>query len=500
MKFNAPLLTLALLALVPSGPALAEPLAAAVPEPAQAASQIRFITDHVGTFNGRRVRYSATVEETLVAGDANLPAVRFVTTAYVRQGGEAASRPVIFLFNGGPSTASSWLHMGGFGPRRISAPQDVTAPVPQPYRAVDNSQSLLDVADLVFIDPAETGFSRVAQGGDRNAVYTADGDAESVARFIETWLAANGREGSPRYLIAESYGTIRAALVAGRLSMRAPLDGVILLGQAVNIVETTQRAGNALGYATNLPSLAAIAAWHGRVEAGEGGIPALVDRVWTFAMGDYLQALHRGADLSDAERRAIAEQLEAFTGIGADYYLAHDLIISKVDFRKELLRSEGLILGVYDARYTGPAPVAGQRGGDPFEKVSAMVPVLLAEHMTRELGVTLPMSEYRSGAPGADQWGWSPTGGMGGPFSDFDYAAQITRAMEASPDFRLMIGTGRYDTTTTIGPARYLALQAGEARDRITLHDYEGGHMAYTNADALKAMSDDVRAFIAAGR
>jgi carboxypeptidase C (cathepsin A) len=468
---------------------------------ASASAPLRFVTDHEGTFNGQRVRYTATVDETVIRGDQVVPAVRFVTTAYVRQGGtNAARRPVVFLFNGGPSTSSAWLHMGGFGPRRISAPQDVAAQVPQPYQAVDNVHSLLDVADLVFIDPAETGFSRVLPGGDRSAVYTANGDAESVARFVETWLTANGREESPRYLIAESYGTIRAALMAGLLSERAPLDGVILFGQAVNIVETTQRVGNALSYATNLPTLAAIAAWHGRAQIGEGGIRSVVDDAWAFAMGDYLQALHRRADLSDAERLAIAERLEAFTGVGADYYMAHDLIISKVDFRKELLRSEGLVIGVYDARYTGPAPAAGQRSPDPFNKVAAMVPALLAEHFTRELGVTLSMADYRDSAPGTDAWGWSPTGGMGGPFSDFDYAGQIRRAMKANPDFRMMIGTGRFDTTTTIGPARYVALQMEEAEGRITLQEYDGGHMAYTNEEALKAMSDDVRAFIAAGR
>jgi len=467
------------------------------PAAAAAPASESFVTRHTGTFNGQKVKYVATVGETTLRNATGEPTIGFVTTAYVGEGlKDKASRPVIFLFNGGPSSASAWLHMGAFGPRRISPPQDVTAEVPKPYKVVDNAYSLLDVADLVFVDPAETGFTRVQPAGKRADFYQVDGDAKSVSGFVEAWLKANGREASPKYVLGESYGTIRAALMAGQLAKTTPLDGVILMGQAVNMMETSQRPGNAVSFATNITALAAVAAYHGRADTGGKTIAAFVDDAYAFGMNEYLPALVKGQDLPAAERQAIARKLQAFTGISADYYLTHDLIISKVDFVSELLKDKGQVLGMYDARYAGPAAAPGARPADPFGKVMDMVKPSLDAYMTEQLKVTRPMAEYRSFAPETLGWGWSPTSGIGGPFNDFDYQANFGLALKANPKFRLMIGTGYYDTTTTIGPARYLKSHGTLPAERVVLHDYEGGHMAYTNEDALKAFSNDVRAFV----
>ncbi|HEY9236967.1 MULTISPECIES: S10 family peptidase [Phenylobacterium] len=475
------------------------PLAHARNAPAalEQAAPIAFATHHSGTFNGQKIKYLATVGETIVNNDEGEPVVRFVTTSYVREGvKDQASRPVIFLFNGGPSTASAWLRMGAFGPRRISAPQDPKAEIPKPYKVVDNTYTVLDVADLVFIDPPETGFSRVLPAGKRADFYEVDGDAAAVSRFVETWLKANGREASPKYLLAESYGTLRATVMAGDLAKTMPLDGVMLFGQAVNMIETSQRPGNPISFATNITALAAIAAYHGRADTQGKPIAEFVDEAYAFGMGEYLQALVKGNELPAAERQRIAQRLQAFTGISADYYLAHDLIISKVDFVKELLKDQGQVLGMYDARYAGPAAAPGQRPTDPFGKVSDMVEPALKEHLAKDLGVTLPASDYRMAAPDTRNWDWSPTSGIGGPFNDFDYQANFAAALKAKPDFRLMIGTGLYDTTTTVGPARYLKAKGVLPPDRVQLRQYEGGHMSYTNEDALKAMTSDVRAFV----
>ena len=431
-----------------------------------------------------------------VTDPAGVPTISFVTTSYVRQGvKDIAKRPVVFLFNGGPSSASLWLHMGAFGPKRIVVPQDVAAPVPQPYSATDNPYTVLDAADLVFIDPPETGFSRVLPGGKREEVYTANGDAKAVSRFVEVWIKANGREASPKFVLGESYGTIRAALMAGELAKTMPLDGVVLMGQAVNMIETSQRAVNPIAYGTNLPALAAIAAYHGRADTKGKAIAEVIDEAYAFGMADYVQALTAGDTLPPAERRRVAERLAAMTGIGADYYMANRLMITKVDFRQELLKDKGLLLGMYDGRYTGPAAQPGQRAADPFDKVSAMVAPLMREHL-KSLGVTLPLEDYRPLAPGTQGWLYNPTGGAGGPFNDYDYPRVLGAAFKANPNFRLLIGTGIYDLTTTVGPARYMAAQAGFPADRVTLTQYEGGHMAYTNEPALKAFTSDVRAFV----
>lgn len=465
----------------------------------EAGTPIRFVSHHRGVFNGRAIEYSAAVEETLTPAVEGAPACRIVTTAYVRQPVDPR-RPVIFLFNGGPISASSYLHIGGFGPKRYDPPTDVTADIPTPYALADNAESVLDVADIVFFDPAETGFSRVIDPSQRQAAYSDDGDSRIASAFVETWLRDKGREASPRYVLGESYGTLRAAMMAGHLSETRPLDGVMLMGQALNMIETSQRSRNIVSYATNLPALTAIAAFHGRIETGGLPVSALVDEAWAFGMGDYLDALRQGNDLPTAQRQAIARRLTQLTGIPSAYYLEHRLIITKEDFCVELLRDQGRILGVYDARYSGSAPKAGERAADPYGKVNAMIGPLLRRHMTETLGVTLPMDDYRGAAPRIGAWGYKPSAGAGGPFDDYHYDGGIERAMAARPDFRLLIGTGIYDTTTTLGPARYLVAQAAYPAERVTLREYDGGHMAYSNPEARRAMAADIRAFVAGDR
>lgn len=453
-----------------------------------------FVTRHSGRFNGRRVDYVATVAETVVNDADGNPAARFVSTAYVRRDA-AASRPVVFAFNGGPSSSSATLHMLALGPKRALVAQDLSAPEPAPQR-VDNPDAILDVADLVMIDPAETGFSRVLPGADRSYFYSVDGDARSVADFVLQWSRDNGREASPKYVLGESYGSIRATVMAGLLAADSPLAGVFLFGQASNMIETSQRAKNALAYATNLPALAAIAAYHGRAERSDRPVSEIIEESYAWGMGDYLQALVRGYDLPAAERAAVAARLQALTGISADYYLANDLAITKVAFAQELLKDQGLRLGTYDARYVDRIPGPGERLPDPSAKPMQAIQPTMLEHYAQFLNVPWPAEDYRPSAPDTRGWEWNGTLGPGGPFLDFDYPAELDKAFAANPDFRLMIGTGVYDLTTTVGPARYMVTRSAWPRDRVIQREYVGGHMAYTDEATLKAFNDDIRRFV----
>ena len=466
---------------------------------AQAAEGGRFITRHTGVFNGQKVDYVATVGETLVAGADGQPIARFVCTSYVKAGADPATRPVLFAFNGGPSSSSATLHMVALGPRRIVVAQDPKAPSLGP-KLTDNIDTVLDVADLVFIDPAETGFSRVLPAGKTPWFYSVEGDAQSVSDFVVAWIKANGREASPKYVLGESYGTMRAALMAGQLAKAMPLEGAFLFGQAVNMIETSQRAKNVLAYAANLTALAAVAAYHGRAPAWKGqSMNAVVDGAYDWGMTEYLQALLQGHDLPPAKRRKVAAKLQAMTGVSADYYLANDLQITKIAFLRELLKDQNQLLGMYDARYVGPAPAAGQRPADPFAAVTAAIqPAMLAHYET--LGVTWPASEYRGQAPNTGGWAWNGTLGPGGPFLDYDYQARIGAAFAANPKFRLMIGTGIYDLTTTVGPARYLVTKSDWPRERVFQRQYVGGHMAYTHEPSLKAFTGDIRAWVRGGK
>ena len=473
------------------------PLAAG---PVRAAENGPFVTRHSGVFNGLKVDYVATVGETVLNGADDQPTVRFVCTSYVKAGGDPARRPVLFAFNGGPSSSSATLHMVALGPKRIAVAQEPKAPALPPAMA-DNPLTVLDVADLVFIDPAETGFSRILPGGKRDYFYSIGGDSQSVSDFIVAWIRANGREASPKYVLGESYGTQRAAFMAGQLAPIMPLDGLFLFGQAVNMIETSQRAKNALAYATNLPALCAVAAYHGKAPAWKGqSMEAVVDRSYAWGMGEYLQALLQGYDLPEAKRRRVADRLQAMTGVGADYYLANDLAITKIAFLRELLKAEGQVLGMYDARYVGPAAKPGERGADPFMATIEPITPMMREHLSRNLGVTWPVSDYRPYAPDTHTWTWGGTLGPGGPFLDYDYPSRIDPAFKANPDFRLMIGTGIYDLTTTVGPARYLVTRSNWPRDRVFQRQYVGGHMAYTHIPSHKAFTDDIRAWVTGGR
>jgi carboxypeptidase C (cathepsin A) len=465
--------------------------------PALAAEGGPFVSKHSGAFNGRRVDYVATVAATTINGADGQPAVRFVTTSYTAAGVDAGKRPVLFAFNGGPSSSSSTLHMVALGPQRIAVAQDPKAPAPTASMA-DNPLTVLDVADIVFIDPAETGFSRILPGGKKDYFYSLEGDSQSVSDLIVAWSRANGREASPKYVLGESYGTQRAAFMAGQLAKVLPLDGVFLFGQAVNMIETSQRAKNVLAYATNLPALAAIAAYHGKAPRPKS-YAALADETYAWGMGEYLQALLQGYDLPAARRNAIAGKLAALTGISAEYYLANDLQITKMAFARELLKADGLMLAQYDARYVGPLPAAGQRPADPFDKVRAGIEPMMQRHLRENLGVTWDVADYRPAAPGAGAWTWAPTLGPGGPFLDYDYPARLVPAFKANPRFRLMIGTGYFDLTTTLGPARYLVTKSDYPRDRVAQRQYFGGHMAYSHAETHKAFTDDIRAWVGGG-
>lgn len=474
--------------------------AAAEPAPPDGRS---FVTEHRGVFNGNSVVYVASIAPTMVAGKDGAPAARFYSTAYVRKGGDRNRRPVLFIWSGGPSGASIPFHMAGFGPKRLVVPTDATAPVEPPFEAVHNAHTLLDVADLVFVDPAETGFSRILPGGDRSYFYSVEGDGASVAQFIRQWLADNGRLKSPRYIMGASYGTVRAGPVASILAESdTPLDGVILVSQATNVVETTQRKANLVGYASNMPQLAAIAWFHGRTAYQDISVFDLIEQVNAYSMGEYLAAIAKGRDISEDEKRAVAARMAGFTGLSEAYYLDNSLIVSKSAFRQELLKDKGLVLNGNDARYAFPP---GEGAPNPPTTGASAVH---ARHLAEFLKVDAPDGAYRAAAPETGGWDYGgsstlshqkvPIGAPRSVFSDFDWAGDIAKAFHANPTFRLMIATGVYDTLTTAGPARLLAADIRYPAGRVSFHEYEGGHAFYSNDDEFKRFADDIRAFLTA--
>lgn len=460
-----------------------------------ALAQVQARSEQAVKVAGKTVKVQAEVGLVPVASK---PGKQDATAGYISYTGPArADRPVLFIFNGGPGAASAYLNMGALGPMRAQVPQDPAAPLPDQASVAANPATLLDLADLVFLDPPGTGFSSFADDADRSVYQSVKGDADAVAQLALAWLAAHGRSGAPLYILGESYGTIRAAAMVEALRLRDPalqVRGVLLLGQALNMIETSQRPDNVITYPISLPTLAAIACYHHKR-------PATCDPAQSAAEATafgpiYLNALFRGAALDAATRAEIAAKLEDLTGIPRAYYLAHDLRISKEQFRTELLRAEGKVLGRYDARYTAPRPAnAGEIvGPDAFSPVSDLYGKAVLGELKR-IGVADP-SAYKVIARFPGDWAY---GAGDSPFNDWPFMAQLEKNMAANPKLRLFVGTGLFDLTTTVGAADYLFAQSSLPAERYRNARYPAGHVAYSDDASWQKLVADIRAFLIAG-
>lgn len=452
------------------------------------------VTKHKGRFGGQQIAYTATVEGiTISTGDHE--GARIVSFAYTRDKAEPAKRPVMFLFNGGPIVASQYLHIGGIGPKRVSYPDDVRAD-PATFKLIDNIYSPLDAVDMVFVDPASTGYSRVAPGIDPKVYFSVKADARQFAAFIRAWLKQYGRQGSPVYLAGESYGTNRAAEIAAQLAEgpdRLPLAGVFLFGQAVNIVEYSQRPANIVSYVASLPTIAAIAWYHGKADRKGRSFETFLAEVRGFAKGEYLTTLYQGSAASAADKGRIAERLAEYSGIPARWYLANDLKITKERYRVELLKDQGLLLGRADARYTARITDKGNEP-DPSDVLIQGVQKFFPLYLRGDLNVDWSDPYVPAVAiPSLEGWTW---GDGASPFADWPYYKGIGKMMRLNPRFRLLVGNGMFDTQTTMGAAELLATQSGYDPARVTLRYYYGGHTGYSVAATAEAIGDDIRALV----
>jgi len=389
--------------------------------------------------------------------------------------------------------------MGLLGPRVIAFGNELQPETSPPYRLADNPHSLLDVADIVLFDPPGTGFSRVLNGSEAARFYGVRQDAETLVRFIEDWILEYGRWNSPRFLMGESYGTIRAA-VAAKLLAGGPmnsgnmegltLNGVILLGLALD------RGSGELSLATALPTLAATAWFHGKIDGG-ATLEQHVAAARQFAADAYLGALFAGALLEEREREEVAGRLAELTGLPEDFVLERDLRISPDAFASELLRGKGLDVGRYDARYTLPSASSGD---DPVADDPAMaqyVPGYVAAlntYMRDELGVEID-ERYEVIAFRDVNFRWDWGFGPGVP-SNRNFAEDLAIAMRRNPSLRLFAGSGYYDLVTTMGAAEYAMSHLGPVQDRIVVRNYESGHAPYQGPESRGALASDLRAFI----
>ncbi len=466
-----------------------------------------FETSHAGVFGGQHVAYKAVVDEDFITDAAGQRTASVFTTSYIRTDmAKDVRRPVIFAFNGGPGSASLWLEMGFLGPRRVRGMGPVKTRTIPPFEITDNPDSPLDVADIVLIDPPGTGFSRVLPAGKPADFYDTDADAKMTVEVIEHWIRRNNRWNSPRYVLGESYGTIRAAVVA-RMMAGGPtqtgnmdgltLNGVILVGQAMDM---SGSAGTDGKDANLLPTLAATACYHKKI-AGDCTAAGEAAKAEAFTTGTYLKGLYAGSSMTTAERAAMVQQLAALTGLPPELIDEHNLRIGASVFTHALLAKEGMQVGMYDSRYTLPLT---PNGNDPVSDDPAMgqyVPGFVAAfnmYERGELGVSIDET-YQAISFRSVNMGWNY--GLGpGRGSDSNYAESLAIAMRRNPHLRLMVGSGYYDLVTPLGSAEYTIHHAGIPLDRTEMHVYPSGHMAYLGDEARQQIAHDVRAFITAGQ
>ncbi|MFD7870255.1 hypothetical protein ACFV3I_07115 [Microbacterium sp. NPDC059771] len=421
---------------------------------------------------------------------------------------DAPGRPVLFLTNGGPGVSSIYLHLSGIGPWRARVPVDPDDAGQPPYGIEESPSSILDVADLVFLDAPGTGFGTFADDADRSLFRTVEGDADAVAAAIGDWRDRHGRWDAPTYFLGESYGTLRAAFLATNPHSMdtAPLAGIALLGQAVNIQETQDRPGSIVGALANLPYKAATAWYHGTGSRGHATVEGAIADALDFARGDLAAAMLQGDELPAGDRDAVAERLSAMIGLPADELVRDRLWISKTDFRERLL--EGQVLGVTDSRYRAPAADrrVGELGHDPADTALSPRYVTGLSRLRLDVFGDGSARPYRvvDTEAGRD-WDWQeqggaafPTYGRPSPFHTYPYPARLSRWMKQNPHARLFLGTGVYDALTTVGAADHLLRHFGLPRERTTSHWYRAGHMMYSDPAVAAQLNADLRAFLTA--
>jgi carboxypeptidase C (cathepsin A) len=454
-------------------------------------------TEHKVVIAGQAIPYRATAG-TMTVGleDEDQPKGRLFYVAYQRTDvADPTKRPVTFCFNGGPGSSAVWLHMGLFGPRRVRIDADA---VPRPAAvAEDNDRSLLDVTDLVFVDPMSTGYSRPEKGpGD--PYHTVDADVQSVGDFVRRWTTKNGRWGSPKLVAGESYGTTRAAALARHLQSRHGLflNGLVLVSVALKFQTLLFDDGNDLPYVLYVPAYAATAAFHGKVKPGRD-LQAFLKRAETWAYDRFLPALSRGAHLPDDERLKVANELAAFVGLDAQYILRCNLRVDLFRFCRELLRDQRKTVGRLDSRFVGFEKDAA---GEKLENDPSM-PALMGAYASAFHHDLEHRLKYRDdevyeflNLKANEAWKWDRANRY------LDVTSDLRQAMLDNAHLGVFAASGLYDLATPIAATDYTIAHLGlepSQRDQVVHHTYPAGHMMYVHEPSLDQLRSDLLAFYA---
>lgn len=467
------------------------------------------VTEHQMTVAGKLLHYTATAGTLLIRNEDDKPYGSIFYVAYTLDGADPNTRPVTFLYNGGPGSATLWLHMGSVGPVRVVTDSpDATGA--GPYQVVPNQYTLLDQSDLVFIDAPLTGYSRAVGKGKVKDFAGVDPDLKAFTKFIERYLTVNQRWNSPKFLFGESYGTTRSAGLSATLQADGvSLNGITLLSSVLNY-NASVGAGLELSYVNYLPSYAAIAFYHKKLPQMPADMAAFVQQVREFACGPYAEALALGDKLPQVQMEAMAQKLHSFTGLPVEYLERAKLRVNPAQFRAELLRGDGEtsgdIMGRYDARFEGTQPddIEEFPSYDPSDAgIAGAFTAAIHDYLSRELKYTSD-DEYRPDTELIRGWDWHHRSAAGRGYGRQnlpDVTPDLADTMRKNPKLMVFSANGWFDLATPFFATEYELdhmMLTPQLQKNVQIHYYPAGHMVYLNVKALAQMRDDLRSFYAA--
>ncbi len=462
------------------------------------------ITEHSIKIGSQTIPYKATAQTILLRDDKGAPTALVYSTAYTRSDvKDSSTRPISFLYNGGPGSSSVWLHMGSFGPRRVATVNAGVTP-PAPYKLLDNPECLLDRSDLVFIDPIGTGFSTAVGKAQNKDFWGVDSDVKSLAQFIKIYITRNNRWNSPKFLIGESYGTFRNAALANYLQNNDNiyLNGIVMVSSVIDLGTISFYPGQDLAYILYLPSYAATAWYHKVLKDRPDNLAAFLDEARAFAKGEYATALMKGDTISAEEKAAVAKKVARFTGLSEDYLVKANLRVRLFQFMQELQRSRGLTTGRLDARFAGPTyNLIGEAADyDPQETaISGAFVGAFNAYLHDELKFGQDKSYQVAANFQGTRWDWKHDSDFGFFPGSPSVVLDLVNAMVSNPRLKVEVENGYYDLATPFMETEYSMEHLGlpEALQKnLKLQYYEAGHMMYVRDEDLAKLKANVAAFI----
>ena len=464
------------------------------------------VTEHSMKIGGQTIPYKAIAGTILLKNEKEEPQALIYSTSYIRSDvRDSSQRPISFIYNGGPGSASIWLHMGAFGPRRVVTPTAEHVP-PPPYKITDNANTLLDKTDMVFIDPVGTGYSHAVGKAQDKDFWGIDQDVKSLAQFISMYVNRNNRWNSPKYLIGESYGTFRSAALGDYLQEHDGMDlnGIDLISSVLDMGTISFQPGTDLPYILYLPSYAATAWYHKVLKDRPDNLGAFLEEARKFSQTEYAAALIKGTKLSVAEKAEMAKKLSRYTGLSEDYLIKADLRVKLGQFMEELQRSRGLTTGRIDSRYTGWTYdlLSEYAESDPLiTGVTGAFTAAFNTYVRDELKFGQDKNYHAISEGVGSNWDWKHQTGRGRGFfpGSPNVEGDLAQALLSNPHLQVQVENGYYDMATPFFATEYTMDHLGlpeQLQRNIRLDYYDAGHMMYLRDEDLTNLKANIAKLI----